>query len=165
MEFHIDTAEALAISDQEIAELLSRVYVDGGFTTAEVAISLFEPSAVRSRGRIIAAREKHDLIFAGMVIIVYPDSPARRLARDNETEMQLLGVIPEYRRNSLGKVLVEAAIDAARQRGYAKMLLSTQLSMRGAHQLYEMSGFIRVPDRDCSRGGRDFWAYEKQLSR
>ncbi len=164
MNFHIDTAEALTISDQEITELLSRVYVDGGFTTAEVAISLFEPAAVRSRGKIIAAREKQHLIFAGMVITVYPDSPARRLARDDETEMQLLGVKPEYRGNSLGKMLVEAAIDDAKQKGYSKMLLSTQLSMQAAHHLYELSGFIRAPDRNFSRGGRDFWAYEKQLS-
>ena len=163
MDFQIDTADALEISDLEISQLLLRVYVDDGFVAPELAASLFEATAVRSRGKIIGARERQSLIFAGMVIIVYPTSPARRMARGNETEMHLLGVNPEYRGKGLGKALVAAAINDATQSGYSKMVLWTQGTMHAAHHLYESSGFIRAPDRDFCRAGRDFRVYEKVL--
>lgn len=163
MDFHLDTAEALKISDLELSELLSRVYVDGGFVAPDQAVALFEPAAVRSRGKIIAARAKQSLNFAGMVIIVYPNSPVRRLAQGDETEMHLLGVMPAYRGQGLGRVLVTAAIDDAKQGGYPSMLLATQGTMDSAHRLYETSGFVRMPERDFSRAGRDFWAYRIDL--
>lgn len=163
MDFQIDTADALKISDLEISQLLSRVYVDDGFVAPELAASLFEATAVRSRGKIIGARERQSLIFAGMVIIVYPTSPARRMAQGNEAEMHLLGVKPEYRGKGLGKALVAAAINDATQSGYSKMLLWTQATMQAAQRLYASSGFIRVPGRDFCRGGRDFRVYEKVL--
>ncbi len=163
MNFHMGTADLLNISDLEISELLSQVFVDGGFAAPDISTTLFEPSFVRSRGNIIGARSIENLI-AGMVIVVSPDSPACHLAQANETEMHLLAVKPEYRGNGLGRVLVAAAIDDAKQRGYSKMLLWTQLTMQAAHGLYESSGFIRVPDRDFSRGGRGFWVYEKRLT-
>jgi len=163
MDFQIDTADALAVNDLELSELLSRVYVDGDFVTPEMAISLFEPAAVRSRGKIIGAREKQSLKFVGMVIIVYPDSPARRLAQGDEAEMHLLGVKSEYRGKGLGRVLVAAAINDAKQRGYSKMILWTQPTMHAAHRLYEISGFVRAPGRDFFRAGRDFKVYEKEF--
>ncbi len=163
MYFHIDTAEALRISDLEISELLSRVYVDGEFVAPEIAVSLFEPTAVRSRGKIVAAREKQTSLLAGMVIMVYPTSPARRFAQGTETEMHLLGVKPEFRGQGLGRALVAAAIDDAIRSGSSKMLLWTQATMHAAQRLYEVSGFVRVPNRDFSRAGRDFKMYEKDL--
>jgi ribosomal protein S18 acetylase RimI-like enzyme len=163
MEYHLDTAESLAISDTEIYDMLSRVFVDGGFAAPEAANTFFEPSAVRSRGKLIAARNKHDNKFSGMVIVVYPDSPARRLATGDETEMHLLAVRPEDRGQGLGRALVSAAVDAAKNSGYKKMLLVTQTTMQSAHRLYESAGFIRLPAQDFNRGGRDFLAYAKEL--
>jgi len=37
MKFIVNTAELLSISDHELTDLLSQVYVEGGFTTAEIA--------------------------------------------------------------------------------------------------------------------------------
>ena len=160
MDFIINTADSLGVCDQEISELLTRVYVDGGFTTPEIASSVFEPSAVRCRGKIIGAREQHDSELAGMVIVVYPDAPARRFAEGNQTEMHLLGVRSEHRGKGLGRMLVEAAIETAKQDGYSTMLLATQSTMQAAHRLYGQSGFVRRPDKDFRRNGRDFWAYQ-----
>lgn len=163
MDFYIDSAEALDITDQEIAELLFTVYIEAGFAAPEMATSLFEPSAVRGRGKIIGAREKQTLTFAGMVIVVYPNSPACRLAQGNETEMHLLGVKPAYRGHGLGRTLVTAAIETVKQGGYSNMLLMTQSTMQAAHRLYESTGFVRIPARDLNRGGRDFMVYERSF--
>ena len=78
MEFTINTAETLRISDKELSDLLTQVYVEGVFAEPELASSLFEPQSVRARGIIIGAREKQTLNLAGMVIIVPPDSGACR---------------------------------------------------------------------------------------
>ena len=161
MEFEITTADFLNIADQELSDLLTQIYVAGGFTKHEEAASLFEPSAVIKRGVLIGAREKQHSILAGIVIVVPPDSPARRLAEDNEAEIHLLGVKPEYQRHGLGRMLVEAAIDRARHSGYSKIILWTQFSMKAAQKLYESTGFIHI--NDMTRNGRNFKVYEKLL--
>lgn len=161
MEFEIAPADFLEITDPELSALLMQVYVAGGFAKPEEAASLFEPSAVRKRGVIIGAREKQHLILAGIVIVVPPDSPARRLAGSNEAEIHLLGVMPEYRQHGLGRMLVEAAIDSAKHSGYSKIILWTQFSMNAAQKIYESTGFIHTDD--MTRNGRDFRVYEKLL--
>lgn len=81
MGFEIDLVGLLNIDDNEIIELLSQVYDAGVFTQSDDAITLFEPSAVRKRGVLIAAREMQYLKLAGKVVVVpSPDSPARRLS-------------------------------------------------------------------------------------
>ena len=161
MEFEIATATSLELTDLEIWQLLETVYVADGFARPEEAASLFEPSAVRNRGVILGAREKRQETLAGMIIIVPPSSPAKRLAQRDEAEIHLLGVLPEYRRHGLGRMLVEAAIDRAIQDGYSKVLLWTQASMSAAQALYESAGFSHIDD--FTRNGRDFKVYEKLL--
>ena len=162
-EFTIDTAQALGVSDEEITEILLQVFVTGGFVPAQNAAPLFAPCAVRSRGKLFGARAATDEHLVGMVIVVYPDSPARRIAQGSATEMHLLAVKPRYRCNGLGKMLVETALAEAREQGYAKMLLVTQPAMTAAHRLYQATGFVRVPVRDFHRGGIDFMAFETWL--
>lgn len=161
MEFEIETGELLRIDDIEISELLTNVYVAGGFTKPDEAVTLFEPSAVRKRGMLITAREKQHLKLAGMVIVVPPDSPARRLAQNNEAEMHLLGVRADYRGQGLGRLLVETAIGRAKQSGYSKIILWTRVSMKSAQKLYLATGFIHV--ENINRNGRDFKVYEMVL--
>jgi len=161
MEFDVDTADVLKITDPELSELLTQVYVTGGFTNPDEAVSLFEPSAVRKRGVLIGARVKKTSVLAGVVIVVPPDSPARRFAGKNEAEMHLLAVKPEHRRYGLGRLLVEEAIDRAKQCGYSRMMLWTQTSMIAAQRLYESTGFVHIDD--FRRNGRDFKIYAKDL--
>ena len=161
MHFKIDTADSLKIDDVEISELLNRVYVLDGYTEPDEAVSLFEPSAVRERGLLLGARERQTLKLAGIVIVVPPDSPARRIAQNNEAEIHLLGVSPEYRRQGLGRSLVEAAVVAAKRSGYSKIILWTQMSMKSAQNLYETMGFSHVDN--IQKNGREFKVYELTL--
>jgi len=163
MEFSIDSADSLLINDQEISQLLTVVYVGGGFTDLETANTLFDAAAVRARGKIIGAREKTSGVLAGIVIVVPPHSPARRFAGANEIEMHLLAVGEEFRSRGLGMQLVSAAIEDARASGYVKMLLWTQPAMAAAHNLYKKAGFSRRYDKDFRKNNREFWFYEKEL--
>lgn len=162
MQFHIDTADALKINDQELLELLTRVYVDEGFVEPEIATTLFEPTAVRERGIIIGARDIQTSILAGMIIIVPPESEACRMAKANEVEFHLLGVSNSFRKLGLGHMLVKSAMDYARKCNYKKIILWTQTSMYAAQKLYESMEFIRGDK--FNRNGRDFILYEKLLN-
>lgn len=161
MDFRIDSVEHIAVEDRELVELLTQVYVDGGFTSPDDAVTMFDPSAVRQRGLLIVAREIQQSTLAGMVIVVPPESPARRLAISNEAEMHLLAVKPAFRRQGLGQKLVKAAIEKAKHSGYSKVILWTQISMASAQKIYESSGFTHVDA--MKKNGRDFKVYEMVL--
>jgi ribosomal protein S18 acetylase RimI-like enzyme len=98
-----------------------------------------------------------------MVIVVTPDSPARKIAAQDEAEMHLLAVAPEHRSAGVGRALVEAAVQSARSKGFGKMVLWTQPTMKDAHRLYERAGFTRAPARDFENAGRSFWVFERIL--
>lgn len=161
MEFELVSSVSSAITDQELGELLTQVYVEGGYTNPEEAVTLFAPSSVRKRGVLIGAREKQKGILAGLIILVPPGSPARKLAQKNEAEIQLLGVKPAYQQQGLGRMLVEAAIENARYCGYTKLILWTQSTMTVAQKIYSGLGFIQFDVFE--KNGRTFKVYEKYL--
>lgn len=161
MAFEIDFAGNLDVEDSELSDLLTEVYVEGGFTKSEEAEVLFDPSKVRQRGTLICARDRETSTLAGMVIVVPPGSEARRLAEDNEAEMHLLGVKLDYRGRGLGKRLIEAAIFKAKSEGYSRIILWTQRPMKAAQRLYESAGFSYI--RNYERNGREFLIYDKAL--
>jgi ribosomal protein S18 acetylase RimI-like enzyme len=161
MDFEFDTAENLQIEDLELSELLTQVYVGGGFTDAEHAKTIFESSAVRQRGSLIGVRDKSTSELAGVIILVPPESNARRLAKGNEVEIQLLGVKLKYRGQGLGKQLVEQTIARATTDGRSKIVLWTQETMVAAQRLYESFGFSQISNFE--QNGRKFLVYALAL--
>lgn len=160
MNFEIDQADNLAVTDDELFHLLTHVYVNGGFTQSSDAESLFEANAVRERGTLICARSQ-DSALAGIIILVPFGSSACRLAQQQESEMQLLAVKSEFRNNGLGKLLVNELIKQAEALNYSKIVLWTQQSMRSAQALYQSVGFVHV--ENLEKNNRTFFVYNKNL--
>lgn len=154
IEEHADNA-----SDSEIIKLLTDAYVGGGFTSPERAAIIFVPTSVRSRGKMIVARTT-DGAFAGMVIVVRPDAPARRIAEPDEAEIHLLAVDTAYRGHGLGRILVSKALESIEKMGFKNTVLWTQPTMIPAHRLYESLGFVRAHGRDAVLDETYFFVYE-----
>jgi len=159
LKFIIERLENIEISDEEISELLSQVYVLGGFTTAKVAESIFNPVLVKKRGILFAARETSTKEFSGMVIVVPPTSNAIVRAKENECEMHLLGVKPKFRGYGLGRELVAKAMGYSSQNNWSKIVLWTQKPMKEAQKLYESFGFLQT--NEINQNGIEFLVYER----
>ncbi|MGH9432297.1 MAG: PhzF family phenazine biosynthesis isomerase [Terriglobia bacterium] len=70
---------------------------------------------------------------------------AMRKLADGIGEMKRLYVRPEFRRNRIGKELVEAVFNEARRRAYQVMRLDTVPIMHEAIVLYRSLGFQEIP--------------------
>jgi ribosomal protein S18 acetylase RimI-like enzyme len=159
----VESAAVVRIEDAEIEDLLQRAYVQGGFTDPEQASSMFAAKSVRARGELLVVTDPGDGHLLGLVIVVPPTSPGRRLARDDEAEMQLLAVAPECQGRGIGRALVRATIATAKRLGYPAMVLWTQPTMLAAQHLYVAEGFVRAPERDFRRAdGRSFLVFARQ---
>jgi putative acetyltransferase len=69
---------------------------------------------------------------------------ALRKMDDGICEMKRLYVRPQFRQLGLGKMLVQAIIEKARQKGYRSMRLDTVPAMERAQALYRSFGFQEI---------------------
>ena len=91
------------------------------------------------RGALILALIENQV--AGCVAL----RPLDNVDYPNAAEMKRLYVRKAFRGFGLGRQLVEAVMDAARQAGYDSILLDTLDDMEAARALYDELGFEDIP--------------------
>lgn len=163
MNLKIMTYHGTDNENKEIISLLTRVFVQEGYTSKSNAEQMFASSELQKRGEIILARSEIGKLL-GMVIFVRPTSPARQVAEVYEAEIHLLAVYPEARGHGIASQLIMTCEQRAISHGYSKMVLSTQKTMKEAHRVYEQLDYYRNPTRDWSKDSdKIYFVYEKFL--
>jgi GNAT superfamily N-acetyltransferase len=77
-------------------------------------------------------------------------------------EIKRMYVVPDARGRGVGRALLEALEDLARDLGYAVARLDTGAKQPGARRMYERAGFVSVPDYNDNPYAA-FWG-EKRLA-
>ncbi len=121
---------------REYAESLG---VDLCFQGFEVELATLPGPYEPPRGALLAAHV--DGVFAGCCAL----RPLDNVDHSNASEMKRLYVRVEFRRLGVGRILAESILDAARQAGYACVLLDTLSDMESARALYADLGFEEIP--------------------
>ncbi len=102
----------------------------------------------------------------GALLIAYVDDAVAgcvgmRPIGDATGEMKRLYVRPAYRSFGLGRRLVEAVIQSAREAGYRRLCLDTLPTMASALALYHRLGFVETaPYNDKYLPGTQFYALD-----
>jgi GNAT superfamily N-acetyltransferase len=68
-------------------------------------------------------------------------------------ELKRMFVRPGYRRNGIGRLILERLIDDARQIGFRQMRLETMTYMPEAHSLYRAKGFAETEPFEAEGAG------------
>jgi ribosomal protein S18 acetylase RimI-like enzyme len=112
---------------------------------------------------LVAADEVSGEILG--TITLEPFGPDSELAQDEtEADARAFAVSPPGQGQGVGRKLLLALIESARQRGLRRLRLCTQPAMQAAQHLYETTGFSRTPDLDFQPvPGLTLRAYELAL--
>lgn len=103
--------------------------------------------ARRSRQAVVLVAVEESVL--GCVTYVPEEtSPMAEDLRPGEAGLRMLAVAPSAQGRGVGRALVEACVERARQDGKERLFLHSGEWMRAAHRLYESLGFRRVPERD-----------------
>lgn len=96
---------------------------------------------------IIAADEAGDVVLG--TVTIEPFGPCSELARNEaEADIRALAVSPSAQGQGIGRELLLAVIERAREHGVRTLRLCTQPAMTTAQHLYATAGFSRTPELD-----------------
>jgi GNAT superfamily N-acetyltransferase len=130
-----DSVELIAIARQLFGEYADAIGTDLEYQGFSAELARLPTPYIPPQGVLLIAFVGADV--AGCVALRPLDS---RMA-----EMKRLYVRAPYRILGLGKRLVEAVVQAARQAGYCELRLDTLPSMASAQALYRRLGFVEIP--------------------
>lgn len=130
-----DSPELVAIARQLFDEYATAIATDLEYQGFSAELARLPAPYVPPQGALLIAFVGTDV--AGCVALRPLDS--------STAEMKRLYIRAAYRGLGLGKQLVEAVIQAARQAEYSELRLDTLPSMASAQALYRRLGFVEIP--------------------
>jgi GNAT superfamily N-acetyltransferase len=109
-----------------------------------------------NEGAHVLVAEDDDGRLVGSVTLVLDDGPyfEHDWGRDGDAGFRMLAADPIHRGHGVGRALIDACIDRAREAGRRRIVITTMPWMKEAQRLYESFGFVRYPaaDRDYTSG-------------
>lgn len=112
---------------------------------------LVDAQARADAGTLLVAEDVQTGKLVGTITVLLHGSTLARQAEPGEAEVRLLAVLPEARRQGLGRLLLEHSVQLAARNGARGVVLDTGVDNLGSQELYRQFGFIRRPDREKPR--------------
>jgi ribosomal protein S18 acetylase RimI-like enzyme len=137
-----------ALTARAYAEFAAEIGPGAARYLAEIA----DVGGRADRTVVLVAEEDGGLLGTATLELAGRASPADPPLAPGEAHIRMLGVDPMHRRRGIGRALLEACIDRARDAGKTMVTLNTTRVMAAAQRMYEERGFRRGPDRAV--GGR-----------
>ncbi len=108
-------------------------------------------AAGRARDAIVLVAADDDGGLLGTVTWCPVGSALRELATiDDQAEFRMLSVSAAARRRGVGRALVQACLDRAKDGRMREVVICSMPQMHNAHALYRSFGFVRNPQLDWS---------------
>lgn len=106
--------------------------------------------ADRAEATTILVVEDEGGRIVGSVTLVLEDGPyfEHEWGRDGDAGFRMLAVDPDHADRGIGRALIEACIERARDAGRRRLVITTMPWMEAARGLYERRGFVRREDLD-----------------
>ncbi|WP_377645436.1 GNAT family N-acetyltransferase [Oryzobacter terrae] len=131
-----------------VGDLTAEAYVGAGVLAPGAGyLDFLRDAAHRDREAEVWVALDGDRVV-GTVTYVEPGSALVEVSGEDEAEMRSLAVDPAATGRGIGEILARHAVELARQRGFAAIVLSSSTTMHAARRLYERLGFTRLPERD-----------------
>ena len=115
---------------------------------------------------VLIARSAEGQLLGGVVYfsdMAFYGSGGTATAETNASGIRLLGVDPNARGTGVGKVLTNACLQRARDRGHAQVILHTTQAMQVAWGMYTRLGFERSEDLDFMQEGLAVFGFRLKL--
>lgn len=146
-----------------VSELRETAYrADGLLDVNPSYVEILRDLGTDGHGEVLVAEEDGRLLGT---IMFEPWSTGSEIARGaDEAEVRAFAVAPQARGRGVGRALVNALVERARQEAVSRVVLSTLPEMLSAQYVYRARGFVRVPERDwLPREDVTLMAYELVL--
>ncbi len=163
-------AYGLLVPDEiEIRPIRESEYAAAGEATARAYREFLTPdrpgfAAYVARIADIGARVNHATVLVAVIEGVIAGSATLEIEarvspttaqplEPDEAHLRMLGVSPHLRGLGIGRRLVDACIEVARERGKRRLTLDTSPVMRAAQRMYSTMGFTSTGERSMPDGG------------
>jgi ribosomal protein S18 acetylase RimI-like enzyme len=113
--------------------------------------------ATRSWHAVVLGAFEDDRVLGTVTLEIdghIPGGHPRPPLAEDQAHVRMLGVDPDVQRRGVGRRLMDATIELAREAGKSRMALETTETMVAAQRLYEGMGFRRGPDQVYDDGFR-----------
>ncbi len=131
----VNTREEYGVAAELFREYALEIGIDLGFQDFEQELLELNTMYAKPQGGIILCRVEED--FVACVAI--------RKQADGIAELKRMYVRPEFQNLGIGRILMERAIELAKELGYEKIRLDTLDTMLPAIHLYKTYGFTEIP--------------------
>jgi GNAT superfamily N-acetyltransferase len=150
----------------EVRRITRDAYLHAGhFAADHHYMSVLEDVEHRAEHAQLWVAEATGKVVAA-VTLTFSGQPYSEIAMEGELEFRMLAVDPAHQGGGVGRVVVRAIIEHARQLpGIEAISITSATFMERAHGLYRRLGFRRVPDRDRFVPGEDVlvWVFRLEL--